>query len=133
MNMNQDDWNTIRGAIGAVLIELDNPDQVALPVPNANVVDLDHLKLYMLGVSFEVDIGDVLNFTFEALKNAADGLAKAHELAAAVVVPNPSDVSAKQIKTDLANVHNSVQEDQRCEGGIALASAIVGIMKAMKA
>ena len=132
MNMQPADWNTIRGAIGAILTELNDPDHVSLAVPVIGLASVKDIKLYMQGVLFEVEIGNTLAFTFGALQNAAADLVKAHELAAAVVVPNPNTVNAAQIKTDLAGVHDSVQADERFEGGIALAGDIVGIMNGMK-
>jgi hypothetical protein len=131
MPMTQNDWNVIRGAIGAVLLELDNRDDVSIPDPVPTPTTVKELALYMLGVKFEIEIGNALNFTFQALKDAGAALAKAHDLAAAVVVPDPAQANVDQITSDLNAINAAVQGDDRFEGGIALATAIVGIVQAV--
>jgi hypothetical protein len=129
MPMTQNDWNVIRGAIGAILLGVDNPDDVSIPDPVPTPTTVKELALYMLGVKFEIEIGNALNFTFQALEDAGAALAKAHDLAAAVVVADPTQANIDEITSDLNAINAAVQRDQRFDGAVALAVAIVGIVK----
>jgi hypothetical protein len=115
--------------MGAVLVELDNPDDVNIPNPLDGPEDVHDLALFMLGVQFEIEVGNLLNFTFQALKDAGGDLSKAHRLAATAVVPDPAQVNITQMQNDLGTVHQAVQADERFAGGIALAQALVNISK----
>ena len=125
--MNQNDWDVLRGAIGANLILLNNPGDFNLLGLNSPPTNVQELSFFMAGVTVEIEIGDALHFTFEALQGNTNALISAHRLAAAAVVPAPASADINQITGDLATISAAVQADERFHQVVQLSAVIANI------
>jgi hypothetical protein len=126
MSLNKFTWNCIRKAAHAVLIDVDQ-ETFSLPVTNIKPTDAQGLDLYLSGIRFEIELGETLEFAFKALKEGTEAFESAHNLAANVVVKEPSQAKIADVERDLRIIHAAKQNDDRFAAAMALAVAVADI------
>ena len=124
--MTQNEWDNIRSATRAILIDIDQESNV-LDEPPAPLLDTDDLAHYLNGVTFEISLTETLAFTFAALADAADAFAAAHRLAAKTLVSDPNKVQLEEVENDLRAINKAVVQDANFHGALALAGAVADI------
>lgn len=128
MKPTKSQWDTIRKAAHAVIIDLDqgNGSLANLPFIPA---DEDDLKLYLAGQRMEVTLGETLKFTHEALDRASAEFAAAERVASMVEVTDPTEAQMKELSKDLGIIHNAAIKGQQFKAALALAGAVADIAK----
>ena len=124
--LNEFDSNTVRLTDQVLNEELLSPFSLTM---EPNFTDIASMRRFAVAAKTAMDFNRSVDETREALRTAAGALTKAHEAAAAIVVPELEEDDIAEFKSKLEDLDRDLQADERFRMALALSQALVSTME----